>query len=81
MTCALCEGHRVETEVLYLVEPILHLTAEVRDGSIVCPRGPSDSNVLADRESGYVETVRCHCLFLKRIYFESTSCQSKAANI
>jgi hypothetical protein len=52
MTCALFEGHRVEAEVSYFVEPTRDLPAEVRGGSGVCPGGPCDCNVLADRESG-----------------------------
>jgi hypothetical protein len=52
MTCALFRGRRVEAEVPYFVEPIRDLATEVRDCPGVCPGGPCDCNVLADRESG-----------------------------
>jgi hypothetical protein len=55
VACALRDGRRVEAVVSHFVEPTHDLTFEVRSGSGICACRPSDSNILADRKSGYSE--------------------------
>jgi hypothetical protein len=52
VACALSKG-RVEAVMSHFVEPTQDLASEVRGGSGICSCRPRDSNILADRKSGW----------------------------